>query len=264
MGRTRCDLPEPFSGYPAFGAYHTVTPNRSLGRYLGSFCEAADEVFLSSLGSEEIKLHDEIGEAMEAGEQFDAIEIVPPRGSPKEFDRDNFYIPYSLTGMWAGVLDGNQSEKHARRIRKIWEGHDLGDTEQMARNEVDKILPAGGLPLVLGQVARIGSRLPNAPNHHEGRKLALVPNPGECTETQSHLAEAREIVVGIIQQRMEDFAPEGEYIPHVTFAWFKDGVDEDELSTIAKRAQELAAAKPVRVNLDPALRFHDRLVRDTK
>lgn len=199
-------------------------------------------------------------------EDFGALNIVPARkqesdGKPKEYDPLDYYRAYYSTSMWVSVLDGNQSEKHARAVRKIWEKQDLGDTQKMARDEIDRQMSVGQPCLRLGQIVRVGSRLPNAPSHHEGRKLALVPNPGECIETQALLCEENRIIVEAIQKRMKKFVPLGAYIPYITIAWFKNGVEESEVAKIAKKTQELAAENPVNVALERQISFRDRLVR---
>lgn len=249
MSRIREELPEPFEGYPAIGAYHEIIPNPTLDRFMRGFCEVADEVF------------------KRAWKEEAAVQVVTDEReeqAPEEYNFRRYYRAYYATNMWVSVLDMSHSQKHARAMRSVWERQDIGDTQQIARDEIDRQMPCSRPRLHLDQVARLGSRLPNAPSYHEGRKLALVPNAAESGETIELLAAEHEIIISAIQRRLKRFVPVGEYLPHVTFAWFTNNVSEGQISEVADGAKTLAGEHPVRMDIDRQIAFRERLVRKLK
>lgn len=246
MSRIREDLPVAFEGYPAIGAYHEIRPNPTLDRFMRGFCGIADEVF------------------KKAWENDGSLQVVcddEPVEEVAEYDFRNYYRAYYANSMWVSVLDMSHSQKHARAMRSVWEKQDLGDTQQIARDEIDRQMPSSRPRLHFDQVARFGSRLPNAPGNHEGRKLALIPNASISGETVELLTTEHDIIINAIQRRMKKFVPMGEFIPHLTFAWFTNNVTEAQIATIASKAKSLADETPVRLDIDRQITFRERLVR---
>ncbi len=246
MSRIREDLPASFEGYPAVGAFHEIRPNDTLDRFMRGFCSIADRVFKKS---------------WEDSGGLQVLTEEEPAESPGEYDFRQYYRAYYANSMWVSVLDMSHSQKHARAMRSVWEKQDLGDTQQMARDEIDRQMPSSRPRLHLDQVARFGSRLPNAPGYHEGRKLALIPNASISGETVELLTSEHDIIVSAIQRRLKKFVPMGEFIPHLTFAWFTNNVTENQISVIAKDAKELAVESPVRLDIDRQITFREKLVR---
>lgn len=255
MGRIRGILPEPFEGYPAVGAYHEIIDNRSLDRFMRGFCSIADEVFQRYAGSIEVD------NAPHIESTFEPLQIVPPEDDETEYDFRRYYRAYYANSMFVSVLDMSHSERIARAMRSVWEKQDLGATEKEAKNAIGRQLPDSNPSLLMDQVVRLGRRFPNASAQGKGRKLALVPNAGQCVETQDLLQLEHEIVIQAISRRLKQFAPDGDYIPHLTFAWFTDHVNEEQVEEISKRTTELAKKEPLRVNLARDITFRERLTR---
>lgn len=210
MNRIRGSVPQPMEGYPALGAFHEIMPNASVDRFMRGFCAISDEVFSRSGGSQEID------GAPHIASDFEPIEVIPPE--QEEYNFRKFYRAYYGTSMWVSVLDMGHSEKMARAMRSVWEKQDLGATEQIARDEISRQMPDIDPCLQLDQVVRLGRRLPGALAGNKGRKLALVPNAGECTATQDLLHAEHDIIIEAIKKRLKNFVEVGAYIPHMTFA----------------------------------------------
>lgn len=246
MSRIREDLPAPYDGHPAIGAYHEIRPNPTLDRFMSGFCRIADGVF------------------KKAWENEGGLQIITDEQSHsdvREYDFRHYYRAYYAQSMWVSVLDMSHSQKHARAMRSVWEKQDIGDTQQMAKDEIDRQMPRSRTRLHMDQVARFGSRLPNAPGYHEGRKLALIPNASISGETIELLTSEHDIIISAIQRRLKKFVPVGEYIPHLTFAWFTNNVTEDQISSVANDVKSLAEESPVRLDIDRNITFRERLVR---
>lgn len=287
MARNSQVYPEQHQGYPAIGAYHEVFPNDRLDSFMESFRVIANKVlipahaaqqavdqplqildfeetgndedrFRPSTRSEAASYDDISFEAANSGDKLDADMYHHILTWKHAHD---YYRAYNGTSMYVSVLDMTHSERHARTMRSIWQKQDLGDTKQMARNEIDRRMPDTRPRLQLDQISRAGTRLPNAPASHEGRKLALVPNPSEYGTTIDMLCEEHNIIIAAINKRLKSFVPYGEFMPHVTFAWFSGKVTEEQLAQIARETKALAGEMPIKVNLDPYLTFRDRLTR---
>jgi hypothetical protein len=255
MSKIRGSLPESFEGYPAVGAYHEIIASRSLDKFMQGFCAIADEVFQRYAGSVEVD------NAPHIESTFEPLEIVPPEDDKPEYDFRRYYRAYYASSMFVSVLDMSHSERIARAMRSVWEKQDLGATEKEARNAIGRLGPDFNPSLHMDQVIRLGRRFPNASAQGKGRKLALVPNASRCVETQDFLQLEHEIVIEAIRRRLKQFVPDGEYVPHLTFAWFTDRVTEEQVEEISERTTELTKKEPLQVNLARDITFRERLIR---
>lgn len=237
----RHGLPEPFRGFPSYGALHEIVPNPQVTGFLFEFSTRAYEAFKPEGDGEVNPIPD-----YSPKEEFGPITIIP---SPSYDPRDYFRVFDSDT-LGVSVLDMDPSASKARKFHTLWENNDFGATEQDARNEIDRKFPDTKIHIIYDRVMPVGGFLPTAHGGREARqKIALVPSVERSMDLNKLVTDEANIIIRAIKRRFEQFVAPWDIVPVTTFAAFKPKASDDRIKSLIEETNKGLADKPVGARL---------------
>lgn len=261
MGNARSRPEQPLAGYPAIGAMHEVRlPNQALRDFISDFAVKADGIFEpvfiathdileidNTIPGEEAKLRDNPDDESDN-------DIGIKETGLAEYDSKKYFTTFNVERMGLSVVEMQGSAKIARVRRAIWEKQDLGMVEQEARDEIRKHFPNTTPKLRFDAVANVGSKVCNQGTTDVRQKLALIPNAATYFETFELLTREHNIIINAIERRLKSELPyAADYVPHLTFAAFRNKAEPRHIEKIISKTAELVKAHPIEIRLGDLL-----------
>ncbi len=236
----RDGLPEPFRGYPSYGALHEIVPNQQVLEFLFDFNTRAYEAFSPMDTNVEVITDLPLNAKVEDD----------TRARSDSYDPRDYYRVFDSDTIGLSVLDMDPSASKARKLHALWEKNDFGATEKEAKNEIDRKLPNTPLRVVYDKVMPIGGFLPTAHGGREARqKVALVPAVEQSIELNRLITDEADIVVKAIRRRFEQFTAPWDVVPVTTFAAFKPKASDEKIKGLIEETNKGLEQKPVGARL---------------